>query len=193
MFGTSDFSALENSDDFSQSQIHLLQPQFSTRCSKTKICDTDPLSRRYECIVCGHVTKPNVSPNTLSQHFGDKHPEMRAQANNALIAGNVAFKPRSKRIKIKESPGLKNQTISDPCPNAVSAPLADDIVFGSFLNDNSLEEFDRLARSSTVFPYFEIVIKTDADMSLKLLNSLSTLFAKLLITRKATTNHSFCR
>ncbi|KAI1718861.1 hypothetical protein DdX_05972 [Ditylenchus destructor] len=67
---------------------------------------------RFECKVCGHKTKMNVKPNALSQHFSDRHPELRAQASLLLSSQVDSLDAHNESTKSIESELNGNQTVN---------------------------------------------------------------------------------
>ncbi|KAI1718862.1 hypothetical protein DdX_05973 [Ditylenchus destructor] len=159
------------------------------------IIDEDGRGRRYQCTICGHITKPNVCSTALSQHFSDRHPHMRAIANHN--AGILSTRPKKRRFSLQNRLAHLSSSAVEPehvnenpdtaqrasesalnnstAQNAEPSPI-DDIVFGKFLDTCTMDEFERLLRNQqTVLPYFEIAVKANPEISIKLFQTLSIL------------------
>ncbi|KAI1730344.1 zinc finger, C2H2 type [Ditylenchus destructor] len=163
------------------------------------IIDEDGRSRRYQCTICGHITKPNVCSTALSQHFSDRHPHMRAIANHN--AGILVTRPKKRRFSLQnrlathlnrsaaepehviENPDTvqkaSEHALNNSTPQITEPSPVDDIVFGKFLDTCTMDEFERLLRNQqTVLPYFEIAVKANPEISVKLFQTLSILTSR---------------
>uniref|UniRef100_A0A915D1N9 C2H2-type domain-containing protein n=1 Tax=Ditylenchus dipsaci TaxID=166011 RepID=A0A915D1N9_9BILA len=92
--------------------------------SQFKRIDLGGSNYKYECKVCGHLTKMNIKPSALSQHFKDRHPEVRAQAAFSFASRMLGFSESG------ENSPTNNQGSSGINQSAIKGLILDKHILG---------------------------------------------------------------